>query len=404
MLKALVRIAATAAFGVSALFGTGAQALVINQMFVFGDSLSDPGNAASMTPVPVPPNPPFPGGQGAFFPPSQPTGLPSPVGVPYNFQFSNGPVAMQYLANRLAIAPSTPAWPASPSNSNPNFAVGGAMTGAGPINGASPIVPDVPAPFQGLCCNFNFLVDRPHGLPTNFPDVQFTGLNNQVALFQSRLGTAIPAFNPATTLFSIWGGPNDVFLALALIEANPGLSDAQKADLLAAYTINAALNIGQRVGELALLNGQHFLVLNMPDLGATPFAATEHLELQLTGVSMLFNAVLGSTLDALRANAGLDIIEFDTFKALDDLILSKIFPNTTVPCLDTTSQATVQASIPGILAGCQGDVFFDDVHPTTAVNAVLAGQLFARIPEPGSLALLAIALVALASMRRRRRP
>jgi phospholipase/lecithinase/hemolysin len=390
--KALSRALTLAAFVGGMHFASVSHGLVIEQMFDFGDSLTDSGSAAAMTGG-FPPS-------SSFFPPSQPSGVPAPVGIPYNYQFSNGPVAAQYLADFLKIAPSAPAWPASPANSNPNFAVGGGMSGAGPVNSTSPpIVPDVPAALQGLCCNFNWLVNSPAGLQTTqaFLPVRDTGLNNQVALFGSRLASGTIAFNPATTLFWVWGGPNDVFLALALVEANPGLPDAAKQALLEAYTINAALNIGARIGELAALNAQHFLVLNMPNMGATPFAADEDLVAVLTSLSILFNFVLDGTLDALRSGLGLDIIEFDSFAALNDLIMSGAFANTQDPCFDADDLAQ---SIPRILGGCQGYLFFDGVHPTTAAHLILAQQLYSLVPEPGALALLAAALLALAWVRR----
>lgn len=393
----LSRVSTVAGFVAAMHVAAASHALVVNQMFVLGDSLNDSGSAAAMTQV-------APGV--SFFPPSQPTGLPSPVGVPYSYRFSNGPVAVEYLAGLLGTGPSAPAWPASPGS--PNFAVGGAMSGAGPINGANPMVPVVPAPLQGLCCNFNFLVDSPAGLQPNpaatppvagFPAVQFTGLNDQVALFKDRLGTGdIGPFDPATTLFSVWGGANDVFLALALA-SNPalGLTPAEQEAVLLAYTINAALNIGTRIGELAALNAQHFLVLNMPNIGSTPFATDVNRVAELTALSTLFNLVLDQTLGGLRAGFGLDIIEFDTFKAQDNLIASGTFSNTTDPCFDDSD---VAQSIPRILGGCQGYLFFDGVHPTTAAHQILAQQLFAAIPEPGTVALLAAALLALGWRRR----
>jgi phospholipase/lecithinase/hemolysin len=143
------------------------------------------------------------------------------------------------------------------------------------------------------------------------------------------------------------------------------------------------------------LGAEHFLVLNMPNLGATPFAAAENLVAQLTGVSMLFNSVLDGILDTLRNSLGLDIIEFDTFTALNQLISSGAFANTSAPCFDGTS-----ASIPTIVGGCQGYLFFDGVHPTTAAHNILAQQLYSLVPEPGALALLAAALLALAWTRR----
>ena len=264
MLKIVSRNAVFAALGAGLFLSPAAHALVVDQMFVFGDSLSDSGNAAALTQLPSPPYPT----NSSFFPPSQPNTFgPNPAGIPYDYRFSNGPTAIEQLAGLLGTAPSLPAWPASPDNSNPNFAVGGAMTGPGSANAS------IPPALQGLCCNYNWLVDSPAGLKANFPSVQNTGINNQIALFQSRLANnSIPSFDPARTLFSVWGGPNDVFLALSLaLDPNPGLSPQDQAAVLQGYTINAAQNIGLDIGALALLSGKNFLVPNMPTLGETPF-------------------------------------------------------------------------------------------------------------------------------------
>jgi phospholipase/lecithinase/hemolysin len=288
-------------------------------------------------------------------------------------------VAAEYLSGFLGIAPSAPAWPAGPGNANSNFAVGGALSGPGP------------ASYGALCCNSNWLIDSPTGLQAGFPDVRFTGINNQVALFQSRLLSGdIAPFDPATTMFSIWGGANDIFLAIAL---SMGLSPADQAALLGAYTTNAALNIGQRIGELAALGGENFLVMNMPDLGLTP--ALMGLGSLGTDLALLFNATLDATLVPLQAG-GLNIVEFDTFAVLTDIVAGGPFTNVTQPCFDETL-----ASVPTVLGGCQGYLFFDGVHPTTAAHQILAAQMYRAVPEPAMLQLVAAALLALIWLRRR---
>lgn len=395
MLKIISRVAVIT---VLAALSAAAHAVAVNQMFVFGDSLSDSGNAAALTPV-------APGV--SFFPPSDPNLVSNvPIPLPYDYVFSNGPTAPEQLASLLGTAPSLPAWPRSPDNSNPNFAVGGAMTGAGPT------VATLPPGTQGLCCNYNFLVNSPTGLqpgtnpnvPSGFPAVQFTGINNQIDLFALRLSSgAIPAFNPSTTLFSVWGGANDIFLALALAQelgSDPmvNLSPADQAALIQAYTVNAAKNIGLDIAALAGLGAENFLVPNMPDLGQTPFGLSEGGEgspfsMELTGISMGFNAVLDATITQLQAG-GLDIIEFDTFDALHELIDSGIFADTEHPCLDTTNSSTVEATLPNVIGGCQGYLFFDSVHPTVSTAAILAAEMQVAVPEPNELALLAVALLA----------
>lgn len=125
--------------------------------FVFGDSLSDPGNAYFMS------------------------GNEWPISPPYAQRFSNGRVAAELLADRLGIT-MTPA-----AAGGTNFAVGGATTGLK---------------------NYNFEVGSPAGLPAAFEN---SGISAQVAGFLA----AAPEFDPNGSLFMLWGGPNDIFLGLA---------------------------------------------------------------------------------------------------------------------------------------------------------------------------------------------
>lgn len=95
-----------------------------SSLVVFGDSLSDPGNAAALT-------------SGAFPPP------------PYdNGHFGNGPTAAEYLATALGALPN-------------NFAVGGAMTGNG---------------------NYNYTANSPNGISA-FTALATTGMAQQIASY-----------------------------------------------------------------------------------------------------------------------------------------------------------------------------------------------------------------------------
>src|SRR5882724_11957134 len=82
MLRIVSRNAAFAAVGASLFLSATAHAIVVDQMFVFGDSLSDSGNAAALTQVAI---------GTSFFPPSQPSGILNPAALPYDYRFSNGP-------------------------------------------------------------------------------------------------------------------------------------------------------------------------------------------------------------------------------------------------------------------------------------------------------------------------
>ena len=201
-------------------------------LYAFGDSLTDPGNAAALS-----------GGQ---FPPSP----------PYAGRFSNGPVAAEYLAALMGV-------PGGPAESGgTNFALGGATTGTE---------------------NYNFEVQSPLPLPIEF---EMTGVAAQIAT-----ALAGPAFNPSQTLFLVWAGPNDMFLAL---ETDPSGMPAAIAQAVA--------NLASGVEALAGAGARYILVPNMADLGATPFGASKGPDFQafLSDVTEAFNAAVASAMSALE--------------------------------------------------------------------------------------------------------
>ncbi|WP_341645165.1 SGNH/GDSL hydrolase family protein [Thauera sp. SDU_THAU2] len=300
-------------------------------MYVFGDSLSDNGNAYALS--------------GGIWPASP----------PYAEQFSNGPTAAEYLAGRLGIdlRPSVAG--------GTNFAVGGATTGTQ---------------------NYNYEISSPAALP---PALGQSGALAQVAGFA---GSA-PAFDPASSLFMLWAAPNDFFLALS-----------QGTDLLAAAG-TAVSNLITSVGLLAGAGATDILVPNMPNLSRTPFGLSLDPQQQaaLDMLSRGFNDALADTLDLARSGLvpgipdGLRLMFFDTAAFLDEVISDAArfgFTDVVTPC----------ATSP---AGCDGALFFDAVHPTTAGHRLLADRFLAAlaVPEPSTGTLLLAALAGALLLRRR---
>lgn len=278
---------------------------------VFGDSLSDAGNATGLT--------------RGFFPPSP----------PYAGRFSNGPVAAEYLAELLGV-------PLVPSAAGGTaHAVGGATTGV---------------------LNYNFEVDSPRGLRL-FPTLATTGVLAQVAAV---LGHE-PTFDPATSLFMVWGGPNDIFLAV-----EQGITDAAQ---LALVVQDAVENVAAAVALLGQAGAQHVLVPSMADLGRAPgFLGTPEAG-ALTALTTAFNAGLALAMARVEAELGIDVILFDTFAALDHIMSAPAefgFTSTTTACLSAPAD---------LLRGCPGYLFFDGVHPTTAGHRAL-GDLLVRAVLP----------------------
>lgn len=261
------------------------------------------------------------------------TGGAAPPSPPYAQRFSNGPVAAEQLGNRLGL-------PLTPSLIGGNdFAFGGAQTGTGNINAA----------------------------------LNGTGVLGQIGMFQSGGGSFTNS-----SLVMLWAGPNDFFAAP--IPA----------------TIGAAVaNLGLSIQQLYGLGARHILMPNMPNLGITPDGIASGNPGGLTALTAFFNAALDSLIGSMEALlAGLDIIEFDTFAYVNDVVANPSsygFTNVTSPCVFVACVNPDQY------------LFWDGVHPTAAAHRMLGDAFMAAVPEPGSIALLLAALLVMVPTMRRAR-
>ncbi|MCL4811487.1 MAG: SGNH/GDSL hydrolase family protein [Vicinamibacteraceae bacterium] len=249
MVRRLALATALAAVLAVAVPTTGTAA-PFNSLVVFGDSLSDNGNVFAAT--------------GGMFPPA-----------PYAQRFSNGPVAVEYLAAAWGIPML-------------NLAYGGATTGAENFLNVS-----VPALGGGL-----------PGMRTVF-DAYIASLG---------AGGADP-----DALYFLWGGANDVFLANALGLDMPATLGAAVANLV--YMTSTLFAVG----------AQHVMVVGMPDLGLTP--AFDGMEANGTFITTLFNTGLSGAVQPLGATF------VDTAGFLQDVVANQAlygFTNVDDPCLTTS--------------------------------------------------------------------
>jgi outer membrane lipase/esterase len=387
----MTRLSFAAALAVAVVLWLGNSALANpddTQLIVFGDSLSDTGNLDREGPV---------GDLIAKFADLGPTGT-----------FSNGPVWHDYLADSLGLPRTEPSL-----DGGTNYAIGGAETDEG---GA----------IEG------FLADILLG--------QQTGIAAQVDVFLTGLpaGVADP-----DALHLVWGGGNDM----------RGESDP-------AAAASAVDNVEQHLRNLAAAGGRHFLVPNLPNLGRTPesiTAGSDAVELA-ESITLAFNDDLATTLDGLSAELSLDLFELDIFAALEEIINDPQpfgFSNVTEPCPDPDSACTgylfwdtihpttaahrllgqrafglLDIPIAGDLnddglvngldvdpfvaqlvtgsftvsADMNGDGLLNGLDVDPFVAAVVGGQPAGShpVPEPATLSLLALALLALAPTVQRR--
>ena len=307
-------------------------------LVVFGDSLSDTGNNRAALQQAF----------GAAYAPTPASAINSNSFIPsapyVSGTYSNGDVWSDYLARRLgSVSGETPSL-----LGGTNYAYGGARTG-GAINNGFPF-------------------------PTNLVDQVNSYLGARAGIADS------------TALFVIAGGGNnardtvDAAAAVAGAGGSPNSVIASGAAANAGYVVNM-------VNQLRSAGAQKIVVWDTPNLGATPAAiASGAAGVGLaTAVSSTYNQFLISAL------AGLPITLFDVYGQLPVLAANSAFSNTTNACVFGSACTTGNDYL-----------FYDGIHPSTTAHRLIADTLFAQVPVPGVAFLLAIGLVLMGAVSRRR--
>jgi len=332
------------------------EAVAFTDVVVFGDSLSDSGNvSAAVSPV-------LAGVLG------WPFGLPGPnyFGGPGFGRLSNGPVYAELVAAHYGLS-------ADPFlRGGGNFAFAGSSTTAGAISGLPSIVTQVDA-YAGLV--------GPGGADPN-------------------------------TLHILWAGANDLLDAADAAAATPGQAGTIYQDTVFG-TVGA---IRDMIVDLRDAGARTVVVPNLPDLGLLPRERGGEKQTYLSGLTAGFNTILHFALGGID---GIDIIEIDTFDLFADLLADPAafgIVNTTDTCL--SNALPLFLGFGTVCANPDAYLFWDDLHPTAAVHAMLADAVteaiddaFARAvarvgptatPVPGSLIGLGVAVIALAAARQSR--
>lgn len=337
-------------------------------VIVFGDSLSDTGNLAGFIDlqfgiVDVPPPEIFP------------IGLCNPVDIPctdlffHQSRVSNGPVAVEILAQRLGF-----------DELRPSLFF---------LNLPPPFPPVVP-PLVGT----NYAVAGAEAGGSDLGD-----LNSQVLGFLGDYDSA-----PSDALYVVMIGGNDVIAAVKSAAAQLKGEDLEPQEKPVAIIDTAIDAIEVNIRHLISLGAQKFLVANSVSIGSVPAirmrAVAEGIKPALlkrvaTRLTIKFNRKLAKRLRQIQAEqtvSSVKIKEFNLFFFVEGVrIVGALFRlNVIDACFDSdtyrdTSMGLAERNFhPDCAPETPGDnpnfddfVFFDDLHPTGRVHAVI-GRAMAR--------------------------
>lgn len=275
-----------------------------SRLYVFGDSLSDTGNLASV--IGDFPSPPY-----------------------YMNRVSNGPVAVEVLAQKLDLA------------ADPSLHLIGVATGT------------------------NYAVAGANAYGDEAID-----LNTQLIAFLANHGYMAPA----DALYVIMIGGNDV-------------RTARDSTVLTAQTIvtAAANQVRQTIEALSQAGARSFLVINSPNIGIIPETGliaqaigNPALVQYATQLSKQYRVSLHHEMKRLKHQHDLNVMEFDLFKFFNKLVKKAAvlgFTNTSDACFSSVSFSFHPECNYGL--NFDSFIFFDEIHPTARTHEIV-GDAFYR--------------------------
>jgi phospholipase/lecithinase/hemolysin len=173
----------------------------------------------------------------------------------------------------------------------------------------------------------------------------YPGLQDEVTSYS--LEHSVADANGA--LFIVWAGANDFFYALE--------NRVPPNQLIQQGVVNTLT----AVQRLWMAGAREIMVVDIPDLGITPFGRSTGAGSSITSLVMAYNQVLAQGLDALE-QAGIKTIRFSSFAVLREIVNDPA----------KFGFANVTDQLLGVSANPDTYLFWDQVHPTTRGHQLLA--------------------------------
>lgn len=326
-----------------------AMGATISDLYIFGDSLSDPGNNAIRFGSDATASPPF-----NVTLQSEITGNAFVATYPYatSYQYTNGNVWAYQFATMLGL-PSAVAGPVLGGGLGANYASAGAATG--PLN-------------------------NPGTVPS---------LLTQVATFVASLGSAQA---PANALYVVAGGGNNARTAMTAI-----LGGADPTATIVATAGQFAADIGSIVDTLQAKGAENIVVWNTPNLGLSPAVTASGTAAASLATTLTYSM---NTALAARLASETNVRTFDFFGLITSV-------NANPDAYGLTNASDAGGAIPG--ADLSNYLCWDGIHPTAEGHAILAQSMYAfttSVPEidPAGASSVVALVVGCLSLIERRRP
>lgn len=187
----------------------------------------------------------------------------------------------------------------------------------------------------------------------------------------SQIAGLAPSTNLHTALFTVWSAGNDFQDNVSL-----GVNDAGWSNVV----VTAVSNLTNAIGALFTNGAREMIVANLPNLGQAPGSASfpPGYPAYVDSKVALFNAMLATALtNVMQQNPGLRIYPLDVNSFLTGILSAPAtfgFTVTTKGALEDPSLTDKSFTGPGA-----DYVFWDIIHPTTKVHALVATLAFQRV-------------------------